>query len=60
MNNLLKKIFFLTLILLSTAFGSNNIKISIIERITHFIQWPKLESEFIIGIYQNEELKKIK
>lgn len=57
MNNLLKKIFFLTLILFSTAFGSNHIKISIIERITHFIQWPKLENEFIIGIYQNEELK---
>jgi len=57
MNILIKKIFFLTLILFSTAFGSNNIKITIIERITHFIQWPNLENKFIIGIYQNEDLK---
>lgn len=57
MNNLIKRILFLVLILFSTAFGTNNIKITVVERITHFIQWPKLENEFIIGIYQNEELK---
>ena len=57
MNISIKKIFFICLLLLNTAFGSNNIKISIIERITNFIEWPELQDKFIIGIYQNEELK---
>ena len=57
MNNFTKKIFILVFLLVSTAFGSDSIKITIIERITHFIQWPKLENKFVIGIYQNEQLK---
>lgn len=57
MNSFTKKIFILILLLSSTVLGSNNIKIIIIERITNFIQWPKLENKFVIGIYQNEDLK---
>lgn len=61
MYSLIKKIFFILLLLSSTIYasnyGSNSIKISIIERIPNFIQWPRLDNEFIIGIYQNKKLK---
>ncbi len=57
MNSFIKKIFILIFLLVTTAFGTSNIKITIIERITQFIQWPKLEDKFVIGIYQNEQLK---
>lgn len=52
------KKFFLILILLTTTIqGSNPIKISIVERITRFIEWPFLDEKFIIGIYKNKNLK---
>lgn len=57
MNQSIKKLLCIFILLSTTVFGSNTIKISIIERITHFIQWPNLEKVFVIGIYQNEKLK---
>ncbi|MBU0925305.1 YfiR family protein [bacterium] len=56
MINILKKII-LILLLLSSSFSSDSIKITLIEKISQFIQWPKLNEEFIIGVYKNEQLK---
>lgn len=57
MNNLLKKLFIITLFLNSAILGSNSLTPIIIERISQFIEWPNVKDEFIIGIYQNENLK---
>ena len=52
-----KKSLIIALLLSTTILGSNPIKISLIERITHFIQWPSLNEEFVIGIYKNKKLR---
>lgn len=57
MKNILIKILLLFFILGTTTFSSDTIKITIIERITHFIQWPELQDKFYIGIYKDEKLK---
>jgi len=59
----MKKIF-LNLFILFFLFSSNltasdSVKITIVERITHFIQWPNLKDDFTIGIYQDENLKNL-
>ena len=57
MFNSIKKILIIALLLSTTILGSNPIKISLIERITQFIQWPSLNEEFIIGVYNNKQLR---
>lgn len=57
MFSFLKKSLIIALLLSTTILGSNPIKISLIERITHFIQWPSLNEEFVIGIYKNKKLR---
>lgn len=57
MKNYLKTVLFLLLILNTTIFGSDIIKMTLVERIPQFIKWPKLEKSFVIGIYKNENLK---
>ena len=54
---LIKTILFIIL-LSSSIDASSSIKISLIEKITQFIQWPEIKEEFKIGIYQNKQLKK--
>jgi hypothetical protein len=57
MKNYLKTVLFLLLILNTTIFGSDIIKMTLVERIPQFIKWPKLEKNFVIGIYKNNNLK---
>lgn len=57
MINILKVFIILLFIFNSSILGSNPIKITLVERISQFVQWPKLEDKFVIGIYQNEQLK---
>lgn len=56
MTNFFKKILIISL-LLNYSFGSNSIKITLVERISQFVQWPQLNDKFIIGVYKNEQLK---
>ena len=53
---LIKAIFFIILIS-SNIHASSSVKISLIEKITQFIQWPEINKEFKIGIYQDKKLK---
>jgi hypothetical protein len=53
----LKTILFLIILFNTTIFGSNLIKITLLERIPQFITWPLHQKEFIIGIYKNIDLK---
>lgn len=57
LNQLFKSIFIL-LLFYSNINATSSIKISLIEKITQFIQWPEINEEFKIGIYQNKQLKK--
>ncbi|MAD42407.1 MAG: hypothetical protein CL623_08460 [Arcobacter sp.] len=54
---LIKTIFFIILIS-SNIDASSSIKISLIEKITQFIQWPEIKDNFKIGIYKNEKISK--
>jgi hypothetical protein len=49
---------FLLLFITSTLEASDSFKITIIERITQFIQWPEIKHNFNIGIYQDKSLTK--
>jgi len=53
----IKTIFLISLIS-SNIDASSSIKISLIEKITQFIQWPEIKENFNIGVYQNKQLKK--
>ena len=56
MISILKKLI-LVLFLLNSSLASDPIKITLVERISQFIEWPYLDNEFAIGVYKNEELK---
>lgn len=56
MFNIVKKLIII-LFLFNHSLGSNSIKITLVERISQFIEWPQLNEKFVIGIYQNEQLK---
>lgn len=56
MNSLLKKIFILIILSNSAILNSNTLKPIIVERISQFIEWPVQNDEFVIGIYQNQNL----
>jgi hypothetical protein len=58
MFKLLIKTFLFIILISSNIDASSSIKISLIEKITQFIQWPEIKKDFKIGIYQNKQLKK--
>jgi hypothetical protein len=58
MSSFLKKSIFCILFITSSIDASSFIKISLIEKITQFVQWPEIKKDFKIGIYQNKKLKK--
>ena len=55
--NLIKIIFLFIFLTLSLQ-ASDSVKISIIEKLTQFIQWPNNKKIFSIGIYQDKSLSK--
>lgn len=56
MLNIVKKLIII-LLLFSNCLSSDSIKITLIEKVSQFIQWPELNEKFIIGVYKNEKLK---
>ncbi len=53
----IKRAIFILIFLVNNIFASDNVKIALIEKITHFIKWPNLNEKFVIGIYKDEEIK---
>ena len=56
MINIAKKLIII-LLLFNNCLSYDTIKITLIQRVSQFIQWPELNEKFIIGVYQNEKLK---
>ncbi len=57
MFNTLKKTIFILILFVNSVFASDTIKIALIEKITHFIKWPELNKEFVIGIYKDQKIR---
>jgi hypothetical protein len=52
--SLIKLIFLFTF--LANTLYANSVKITLIERLTQFIEWPYLDNEFKIGVYKNDNI----
>lgn len=58
MSNTLKKVIFLFILFENILLFSNPIKLSIVKKISQFIQWPEDNNEtFLIAVYKNEMIK---
>ncbi|MCJ8326372.1 MAG: YfiR family protein [Campylobacterales bacterium] len=54
----LKKIFILIIVFQNILLFSNPIKLSIVKKISQFVQWPNdFNEEFLIAVYMNNKLK---
>lgn len=57
MKIIFKTIILIILIFNNSIFASDIIKLTLVERIPKFFKWPNYNKNFVIGVYNNEDIK---